>query len=160
MFDRLQSVSATSHPPPPANPLDLLDALKEEHSALRALGALIGAADPPSFDRHLQFGLSKLIELCIDSQARILDSYLAQHEDSDACFMEWAASRMSLVEQGAFNPDSRQGELESALDRATVVMRRGGPLSAPAKVIATRILDLLNQGNTATTGRPGQGVAV
>ena len=98
MSDRSHEVSASSTPsklPANSTPTDLYDALYEDRAALLALGELLRTARLSEFDRGMfssalsgdqmaeerQHGLARLLNLCIESQQRILDSYLEQYQN-------------------------------------------------------------------------------
>lgn len=98
MFDRSQEVSASitsSKLPANSTPTDLYDALYEDRTALLTLGELLRTARLSEFDRGMfssalsadkmaeerQHGLARLLNLCLESQQRILDSYLEQYQN-------------------------------------------------------------------------------
>lgn len=98
MFDRSHEVSASSTSSKlPANctPTDLYNALSEDRAALLAFGELLRTARLSEFDQGMfstalsadkvaeerQHGLARLLNLCLESQQRIIDSYLEQYQN-------------------------------------------------------------------------------
>ncbi len=187
MFDRSHEVSASSTPssiPTIRTPLDLQDAFEEACHAPRALSALIKTARLAQFGagecnratladqlaNDLQWGLSKLIDLCIDNQARIIDSYLAQYQDSDECLLEKAEQKIHNAKAGAYSGSNLTRELQEAESLCETVIGRNGYLVDKAEVILS---NLLNEGlykcvvpskrgdkqPTAPPDHQGQGVA-
>lgn len=159
MLDRSQGVETTSQIPPIRTPFDLQEALEEERYAIRALSELIKTARLSAFDsewaekgslaytiaQDLQFGLSKLLGICIDRQATIVDSYVDQYKDSDEYLLKHAETRLRMAEEGAFRPEGIKLELTKALGVTTVVVQRGGYLADAAKALETRIVDRLKK---------------
>lgn len=188
MFDRSQEVSASITPssiPAIRTPLDLQDAFEAACHAPRALSALIRTARLAQFDAgecskgtaladqladDLQWGLSKLIDLCIDSQTRIIDSYVAQYQESDECLLEKAEQKIHSAKSGAYSGSNLLRELQEAENLCETVIGHNGYLVDKAEVMLS---SLLNEGlykcvvpskgrNKQPAGTPdqqGQGVA-
>lgn len=157
MYDRSQGVDTTSattaHALPLRTPQDLQEALEEDRNALLALGELLKTARLSAFDcetfvkgssadivaNNVQSGLARLINLCVESQGRIVDSYVAQHKESDAGLLEQAQTLFHMANNGAFRAEAVGGELSEALRLAEVVACRGGDLADKAKALETSI---------------------
>jgi hypothetical protein len=158
MFDRSHEVSASttsSSIPTIRTPLDLQDAFDEACHAPRALSALIKTARLSQFSSgecstgsladqiadDLQFGLSKLIDLCIDSQTSIIESYVAQYRDSDENLLEEAEHKIRRAKDGFFTGSTLQKELCEAERLCETVIGRNGYLVDRAEAILHRLLN-------------------
>ncbi len=158
MFERSHEVSASSTSssiPTIRTPLDLHDAFEAACHAPRALSALIKTARLAQFDSgecrtssladqiadDLQGGLSKLIDLCIDDQARIIEAYVAQYQDSDEYLLENAERKISHAKAGFFTGSTLQKELCEAESLCETVIGRNGYLVDRAEAILHRLLN-------------------
>lgn len=187
MFDRSHEVSASTTSSSISTirtPLDLQDAFDEACHAPRALSALIKTARLSHFDpgecrdgsladhiaQDLQWGLSKLIDLCIDSQARIVDSYVARYQDSDEHLLKKVNATLKQVKAGWYGNDQvkMKMELTTALACTSIVAQRGDMLAGHAMELEGRIKALLKEKQPANGGKnqpaappdqQGQGVA-
>ncbi|ADW16455.1 hypothetical protein Despr_0271 [Desulfobulbus propionicus DSM 2032] len=185
MFDRSQEVSASttsSSIPTIRTPLDLQDAFDEACHAPRALSALIKTARLSYFDpgecrdgsladhiaQDLQWGLSKLIDLCIDEQARIVAGYVDRYQDSDEHLLRKVTATLEQIKTGWYGNDQVKMELTRALACTAIVAQRGDMLSSHAMELEGRIKALLKEKQPANGGKKqptappdqqGQGVA-
>lgn len=188
MFDHSQEVSASSTPssiPTIRTHLDLQDAFDEACHAPRALSALLRTARLSQFDagecskgttladqlaNDLQWGLAKLIDLCIDSQTRIIDSYVAQYQESDECLLEKAEQKIHSAKSGAYTGSNLLRALQEAESLCETVIGHNGYLVDKAEVILSNLLNEglykfvvpSKRGNKQPAGTPdqqGQGVA-
>lgn len=185
MIDRSQAVTASptsSSIPAIHTPFDLQDAFDEACHAPRALSALIKTARLSHFDpgecregsladhiaQDLQWGLSKLIDLCIDNQARIIDSYVARYQDSDERLLRGVNATLEQIKAGWYGDDQVKMELTRAMACTTIVAQRGDMLAGYALELNGRIKALLNEKQPASGGKKqpaappdqqGQGVA-
>lgn len=178
MSDRFQGVettSATSQIPDPCNPFELREELDESRTALLALSELLKSASLSYFDseqylrgsigyqraNNAQRGLSRLIDLCIDSQARIIDSYVDQYQESDAYLLKSAEAIVYMAQRGAYE-NSDNDHLTEALSNTSTVLQRNGDLhnKVRAKDLETIISDLMKKRQPAHSATPkGKGVA-
>ncbi|KAB2889329.1 MAG: hypothetical protein F9K32_13095 [Desulfobulbaceae bacterium] len=150
----------------PITPLDLREILEDASTAMRALGELIKTArlsdfanpvigsEGEAYSRDIQYGLGKIIELCLDDQKRIVDRYAEQYLDSDEYLLERAESIFSMAQHSAFDIERTWQALSEAMQLAETVGSRGGILADRAKVLECRILghDFYQQRHPAKNG--------
>lgn len=119
-------------------PLQLREIITEDNTALRALGALLRTARLADFDRdayydrkdeadRLQHGLCQLVNLYLEKQERVLDTYAEQYQSSDEYVLEQAAGVWEAVKQGAFltGYGAKRRLREVLTDLETVIERDG-----------------------------------
>ncbi|MGD9947671.1 MAG: hypothetical protein AB7U29_04225 [Desulfobulbus sp.] len=158
MFDRSHEVSAsstTSKLPSNCTPLDLQEAFEEELYASRALVELVKTASLSRFDpgeldftspsgqiaQDLQYGLSKLIDLCINCQVSLIDSYVEQYKNSDEYLLDEAEIKISNAKAGAYTGSNLLRELKEAESLCETVIGRNGHLVERAENIFSKLLN-------------------
>jgi len=165
MLDHSKEVSTPSPIPAIRTPLELLDAFEEACHAHRALSALIGTARLAQFDSgecyagtpaiqiasNLQWGLSKLMDMCVDSQSRIINSYAARYQNSDENLLRKVKATLEQVKAGCFRGDKLKMELTAAMGITQVVVQRGDMLASHA-----RELEPVIEGMLKASGREKQ----
>ncbi len=117
--------------------MDIADKIHSNNFALRALSELLSTSDlelftgPRGNERadNLRWGLSQIINLCIDHQESILSGYVDQYQQSDVRVMASAENCISHVKQGAFcTREAAVNALQETVLELDSVMDRGGPL--------------------------------
>ncbi len=124
---------------------DLRDEILGYDFALRAVAALLKESSLGCFSdelygekmKHeaadLRWGLSQVIELCLDRQEKTLSDYADQYHNSDQYIVKRASDVINMIEHGAFNSIhasvERMRENIASLD---IVINRDGELKSKA----------------------------
>lgn len=130
--------------------LDIQSEFIHFNNSLRALGALLKSSNLYDFadedlansinpekneeSENLRWGLSQLINLCLDHQEKILSKYCDQYLESDFYLMEHSRVSINLIESGALRT---QDDVKNSLNKTVVsldtIINRGGILKLQAE---------------------------